>query len=204
MKNSISILSFIFFSYIVFSQEKFKIVSTESNDSIGHFYLQKKNDKKKKKLNMDLYLFSPFDSKYRHFAVLIRKDWEGWSAIDFDENKLFTVYNLAHGEPIPDKLVENKIRIVDNNKIGFANNFGKIIIQPQFEMVSHFHKGKAIIAEDCSKIPWDSESHKGACEHYSIECKKHGYINNKGEIIKLGDYSFDEIQKEIKWKSKNL
>lgn len=198
----LSALILLFLHSNLFSQTKFKIVSTETNDSIGHFYLKKQNDKKHKILNKDLYLFSPFSSKYGYFAVVSRKDFNGWAAIDFNENILFSVYNAANNEPNPDKLIENKIRIIDaNNKIGFADKFGKIVIKPQYESVTSFHNGKAIIADECSKVFWDNNSHTDGYEHYSIQCKNHGYIDKSGKIIKFGQYSFDEIQKQINWKS---
>ena len=77
---------------------------------------------------------------------------------------LFEVYNQGN-EINPDYLVENKIRIVDENqKIGFANEKGQIIIKPQFEMVTSFHNGKAIIAESCEKIPWKKHTEESDCK----------------------------------------
>ncbi|MBP6386568.1 MAG: WG repeat-containing protein [Pseudarcicella sp.] len=102
------------------------------------------------------------------------KGESGWCAIDINEQILFEVYNSSFGEFSPDELIENKIRIVDeNNKIGFADSNGKIIIKPQFEIVTSFHKGKAIIGVSCDTIPWDEHAKEEDCEHYSIVCKKH-------------------------------
>ncbi|MDY3521964.1 WG repeat-containing protein [Riemerella anatipestifer] len=75
-----------------------------------------------------------------------------------------------------------------------------IIIPPQFEMVSSFNKGKAIIAEKCVRKPWIEHPKENDCQHYSIECQKHGYINKKGKIIKFGNFTFEEIQNQINWK----
>ena len=50
------------------------------------------------------------------------------------------------------------------------------------QIVTTFHKGKAIIGESCDKIPWDEHAKEEDCHHYSIVCKKHGYINQNGEV----------------------
>ncbi len=78
---------------------------------------------------------------------------------------------------------------------------GKIIIKPQFEIATSFHKGKAIIGENCEKIPWNLHAKENDCHHYSTVCKRTGYINKKGEILEIGNYTFEQIQKKIKWKS---
>jgi hypothetical protein len=86
------------------------------------------------------------------------------------------------------------------NRIGFANEKRQIVIKPQFELVSSFHNGKAIIGTDCKKMLWDEHEKEEDCHHYSIFCKKFGYINEKGEVVKLGNYTFEEIKTEIDWK----
>jgi hypothetical protein len=153
-----------------------------------------------KELDSSKYSVSFNDDSLRYFAVFLIENRRGWSAIDSNENFLFEVYNVGD-EVNPDNLIENKIRIIDENKkIGFANEKGQIIIKPQFEIVTSFHNGKAIIAENCKKIPWNAHAEESDCHHYSIECKRHGYINEKGEIIELGNYTFEEIQKKTNWK----
>jgi hypothetical protein len=93
--------------------------------------------------------------------------------------------------------VENRIRIVDAaNKVGFADQTGRIVIKPQFEMATTFHNGKAIIGERCKEVPGDEED---AEAHASTVCGKHGYINAQGEVMMLGNYTFEEIQKKINW-----
>jgi hypothetical protein len=159
-----------------------------------------------RKLDSGKYTFS-FTDTFEIFAVFGMKGKKGWPAIDINENILFQVANIPAGEISPDVFIENKIRIVgEDGKFGFANEKGEIIIKPQFEIVSHFNNGHAIIAEDCEKRFWEPDpgnEHKehGDCEHYSLECKKYGFIDTAGVIIKLGNFTFDEIQKEISWKA---
>ena len=184
-----------------YSQQLFKIISTETETEEASYFIVDKNNKVIKELDKSNYIFSPVLNTYGYFAITLKKGGgPGWAAIDINENVLFYVYNVANGEPYPDRLIENKIRIIDqNNKIGFANQNGKIIIEPQFEMASSFHNGKAIIAQKCKKVPWSDKKHEGDCEHYSIECTYHGYIDEKGTILKFGTFSFEEMAQEINW-----
>jgi len=34
-------------------------------------------------------------------------------------------------------------------------------------------------------------------EHFSIVCDKYGYINEQGQIMELGNFSYEEIAKKI-------
>lgn len=138
---------------------------------------------------------------YVYFAIFGIKGSSGWAAIDAHEKVLFEVYNTNFGEASPDYIIEDKIRIVDkNNLIGFANCKGTLVIKPQFEIATSFHKGKAIIGQTCKKVPWDAHAKETDCHHYSIECERHGYINYKGVVMKISNYSFEQIMKEINWK----
>jgi len=198
MKSILTILLFIGF-ISASAQTKFKLIENETDTWRSIYSLVDLENNTIRVLDSAKYYIALSGFEYGYFAILGKKGSPGWSAIDADENVLFQVYNTSFGEPSPDYLVENKIRIIDeNNKIGFANEKGKIIIQPQFEIATSFHNGYAIIGEKCKKIPWDNH-HEDGCNHYSIECEKHGYINEKGDIIKLGNITFDQIMEEIKW-----
>ena len=196
------LLIFISFFVNIYGQEKFKIKVEAGPNWKSMYYIINEKGEIIKQLDSTKYIISFNRDNYESFAVFGIKGERGWSAIDINEKKLFEVYNTSFGEPTPDQIVENKIRIVDeNNKIGFADNKGKIIIKPQFEIATTFHKGKAIIGKGCEKIPWDEHAKEEDCQHFSIVCKKHGYINEKGEEITLGNFTFEEIQKKIKWKA---
>lgn len=200
MKIKLVLLSLLFLN-ILSSQTKFKVVETETETWKSIYSLVDESEKVITVLDSSKYQMCFNINNYRYFAVFAIKDKPGWTAIDANENILFEVYNTSIGEPTPDYLIENKIRIIDSDKkIGFANEKGVIIIKPQFEIATSFHNGKAIIGEKCKKTPWNEHAKEEDCHHYSIICGSHGYINEKGKIIKLGEFQFDEIMKEIDWK----
>lgn len=185
----------------VFGQEKFRVKEVETVNWKSIYYIVNEKGESVKELDSTKYMFSMNADDYQYFGVFQIKGEKGWTAIDSNENILFKVYNTSFGEPSPDGIIENKIRIVDeNDKIGFADYKGKIIIKPQFEIATSFHKSKAIIGQSCDKIPWGNHDDENGCHHYSIVCDKHGYIDKNGRIIQLGDFTFEEIQKKIKWK----
>ena len=198
---SLIFLSFFILAHNLPAQEKFQVEVRETESWKSLYLFKDEAGNIIKELDSSKYLTLMSDGKLGNFALFAIKGKLGWLAIDRNENILFEVYNASIGEPNPDYLVEDKIRIVDKNqKIGFANGAGQIIINPKFEIVTSFHNGKAIIGEECKKVPWGNHSDDNGCHHYSILCNRHGYINEKGEIIKIGDYTFEEIMKEIDWK----
>jgi len=142
-----------------------------------------------------------FSDTIQYFAIVGIKNKKGWWAIDKNEKPLFQVFNTSSGEPSPDQLREGMIRIVnDSGKIGFANYRGDIVIKPQFAAASSFYKGKAIIGVRCQQVLWCCKG-ENEDKHYMVNCKEAGYINKKGQVLKIGNLTFEQIQKEIGWKS---
>lgn len=186
---------------IGYGQKKFKVVEQQTNTWRSIYNLVDTNGKTIRQLDTSTYYTCFNIDRYGYFAIVGKKDFKGWAAIDANENILFEVYNTSFGEPTPDYLVEDKIRIVgSNNLIGFANAHGQVIIKPQFEIATTFYQGKAIVGQTCKQIPWVEHPKESDCQHYSITCKKHGYINAKGDLKKIGNYTFEQIAKEINWK----
>lgn len=187
--------------HFTYGQKKFKVEVKETGTWKSIYCLIDEQGKLIRQLDTLKYYVSFNDDQYGYFAVFGKIGSSGWTAIDANENKLFKVYNISIGEPNPDNLIENKIRIVDENEnIGFANHKGEIIIKPQFEIATSFHNSKAIVGQTCKEVAWNAHAKESDCHHYSIVCEKHGYINEKGVILKIGNYSFDTIMKEIDWK----
>lgn len=200
MKSFIKILLILFPLLTLSAQQKFMVKSKHDLNSKSMLYIVDEKGKILRNLDED-YVICFTEDKLGYFSIVSGPT--GWEAIDSSGKVLFNVYNTSYGEPSPDELIENRIRIVDKDqKIGFADEKGNIIIKPQFDRVSEFQNGKAIIGENCEMIPWDKDQHKheGGCQHFSTVCKRHGFIDKKGNIKLMGDYSFEEVAKKINWK----
>jgi hypothetical protein len=136
----------------------------------------------------------------RFFVVVGVRHKQGWWAIDKNEQFLFRVFNTSDGEPSPDNIRNGMIRIVDSQeKIGFANYKGQIVIKPQFEAATSFYKGKAIVGTKCRKILWSGDDGHEGCKHYATDCESFGYIDSAGKIQKAGYPTFEQVQDEIGW-----
>lgn len=199
------LLTFIFYKTSL-GQSKFKVKIEETDTWKKKYSLIDEEGKTIKKLDSSKYKLFFYENSYKYFTVFGIKGLTGFQAINENEEILFEIYNTYKYEISPDVLRENKIRIIDRNrKIGFANHKGKIIIEPQFENVSSFHNNKAIISKQCKEIHLNNEKkHDGIeCHHSITKCQEHGYINELGEIIKIGNYTFKEIAEEINWKPQN-
>lgn len=192
------ILVLFIISNMVFGQKKFQIIY--QNDDYRTPIMADKSGKIIKKLDSTIYGLNYQPETVAYFSIFSIKDVKGWTAIDVNENRLFEVYNTEDGTPSPDNVIENRIRIVGkNDKIGFADKKGKILIQPSFDYVSEFHHGKAIVAENCKKVPWIEHPSESDCRHYSTVCEKYGAIDKKGKTILDTKYSYEEVAKKIKW-----
>ena len=186
----------------IYGQKKFKVVVKETETWRSIYSFVDTKGKTFRQLDTSNYYTCFTTDTYVYFAIFGKKDFKGWAAMNSEEKVVFNVYNTSFGEPTPDDIIENKIRIVDsNNLIGFANKKGQIIIKPKFEIATSFYNGKAIIGQNCEKVLWGEHLKESDCHHYSIVCKRHGYINEKGVVKKIGAFSFEKIVKEINWKA---
>ena len=93
-----------------------------------------------------------FDDFLVHYAVVLFKDTldRKLIAIDRSENILFEVFWSDNG---PDWLEDGLFRIIENGKIGYANEKGEIVIKPQFECAEQFSEGRATVTYECELIP---------------------------------------------------
>jgi len=201
MKTLLFIIAFLF--VIVSHGQKpknYMVVhyDTTNKEKFAYVFTNQRGDTLTK-LDTAKYYFC-FSDTIQYFAIVGIKNKKGWWAIDTNETPLFEVFNTSSGEPSPDELREGMIRIVNySGQIGFANYKGKVVIKPQFKAASSFYKGKAIIGRQCQQVLWCCKGENGD-KHYITECKQTGYINTQGQVRKIGDYTFEQIQKEIGWK----
>jgi hypothetical protein len=200
MKNLIVISIFYFISTVSFSQDKFKVLYL-NNDYKTHYLANESNTIIKKLDSTYSIAYDP--ESFAHFKIFAIQGEKGWCAIDINEKILFKVFNTEIGTPSPDDLTNGLIRIEQDSLIGFANEMGEIVIQPKFEIATSFENGYAIIGKRCKKVPWDENHNEQGCNHYSIVCDQHGYIDLKGNIIEFGEFTFEEIAERIKKANNN-
>lgn len=195
MKNLILISIFCCLIKVSLAQKKFKVVY--QNEDYETFYLANENDSVIKKLDSN-YLIAFDSDSFAYFHIFAIQGEKGWCAIDINETILFKVYNVEIGTPSPDDLTNGFIRIEKDNLIGFANEIGEIIIEPQFEIATSFENDYVIIGKYCKRKAWDENHNETDCNHYSIVCEQHGYIDSKGNIVEFGEFTFEEIAALIK------
>lgn len=175
-------------------------LSTHTDGGFEEYQLKNEESGIIKKLDTSKYIASLTVHHATYFAVLSMKGEKNWKAIDVNENILFDVYNVIPTEPTPDYLINDRIRMIDkNNKIGFANRCGDIVIRPQFDFATHFNNGYAIVSKKC-KVYYVKTEQNSTFVYPEIKCKQYGYIDRIGNVLKLGKYTYDEIKKEIDWK----
>jgi hypothetical protein len=112
-----------------------------------------------------------FNDTITTFGAVITQD-NVCMAIDKNGKELYEIYFYDNG---PDYIMDNRFRIVENGKIGYANELGEIVIKPQFQCAEPFENGKARVTNDCKLIK-DGE-------HMMAESESWFFINTKGEKI---------------------
>jgi len=111
-----------------------------------------------------------FKDRVTTYAIV--GDNSGIYAIDQKENRLYEVYWFDNG---PDYLRDGLFRIKRNNKIGYANTNGEIVIEPQFDCANAFENSKAKVTFDCEL--------KKVGEHTEMKSDDWFYIDKTGKRI---------------------
>ncbi len=114
---------------------------------------------------------------FKTIAFVIKKGDNKIVAIDRQEKELFQVKTYDNG---PDYLKDGLFRIIENEKTGFANMNGEIVIPPKFKTVYPFSEERAAFCLNCSQIE--------SGEHLIDTGGKWGYIDKKGEIVIAAQY----------------
>lgn len=99
---------------------------------------------------------------------------QGIYAINRKGEPLFEVYCFDNG---PDYVKEGLFRIIENEKMGFANMNGETIIKPQFDFVQPFQECGYAVFNMGGKLKKISD------ERWRWDGGKWGIINKKGEIV---------------------
>lgn len=129
-------------------------------------------------IHLGKYLFCYTDT-FQNYAKVLSKD-QGLIAIDKNENKLFEIYWFDNG---PDYTADGLYRIIENDKIGFANDHFEVIIPPQFDCAFPFENGTAKVTYDCKLVPSGEYKVMSSNEWFYID-KKGKLVNNPSETKK--------------------
>lgn len=114
-----------------------------------------------------------FTSEFDKIAFVAIKGKQGVYAIDRNEKVLFQVCNY---EGLPDRVSNGLFRITMNDKVGFANMDGQVVIKPQFQFVYPFmNNGFAIF---CKNGTWSMLN-----KEILVITGKWGAIDRKGKIV---------------------
>ncbi len=113
-----------------------------------------------------------YTEKFDKIAIVSIKNHSGFYAIDRLENILFEVMEYDNG---PDPVNNGLFRIVSDDKIGYANMQGQVLIKPQFEVALPFSDGYAAF---CVGV---RDEKKG--DHKKRVGGKWGYINEYGKAV---------------------
>ncbi|MEO7213789.1 WG repeat-containing protein [Mucilaginibacter sp.] len=113
-----------------------------------------------------------FTDTFKTFA-LVTEPKLGFVGIDRHEKILFKVFPFDNG---PDYVSEGYFRIIDNNKIGYADTTGRVAIQPQYACAFPFENDTAKVSNNC-KVIADGE-------HSSWQSDSWYYIDKTGKRVK--------------------
>lgn len=99
-------------------------------------------------------------------------DETGWAYINEKGETVIRPFVIDNG---PDYFKDGLARFRIDNKFGFFDRTGKIIIGAQFDFAFPFHEGLAAICAGCKEEP------EG--EYHSVKGGTWGYINKQGKIV---------------------
>lgn len=84
---------------------------------------------------------------YNRFGLASIISEDGWVVINKKKKVLHKVFMYDNG---PDYISEGMYRIIENGKMGFANEKGKVVIAPKYDFVWPFEKGTAKFCISCT------------------------------------------------------
>ncbi len=107
-----------------------------------------------------------------NMGLVLTKDYK-FVALNQNGAELFEVFTYDNG---PDYIADGLFRIIRNDKIGYADESGTIIIEPQFACAFPFENGEAKVALECTTTK------EG--EHSFMESDRWMMIDKTGAEIK--------------------
>lgn len=116
-----------------------------------------------------------FTQVFSTYAIVLKKDENAWKCVAINR-KFEEMYEVFWFDNGPDFIEEGLFRIVKDDKIGYANKAGKIVIEPVFACAEPFQGGKARVTYDCTH---------GKDGEYTVYISDSWFnINKKGKKVK--------------------
>jgi len=106
-----------------------------------------------------------------------------WVMVDDNGLEMYQIYALGED---PDNFNEGLLRIIRQDKIGFINRKGQIVIFPKYCQATPFFKGKSIANINATKV---DKSTTDTQNSISWEGGNWGVIDIKGNVVKSFDYT---------------
>ncbi len=103
---------------------------------------------------------------------IVYREGQGFVALDPRGRPLFRVFPFDNG---PDYPSEGLFRIIEDGKIGFADEQGRVVILPRFDAALPFSDSLAAFCEGCSE--------KAVGEHKMWSGGKWGFIDRRGAVV---------------------
>ena len=168
MKHNIFTILFLFSYLFMFSQNNYWLRVTDSSTWRQAFVDQNGEIM----IPYGKYKFILTDTMW--YFAFVYKEKNGIVAINRNNQIIFRPLadNLE-----PDPPSDGLFRIIENNKIGFANMKGEIVIPPRFEAVMRFHHNVAAFCIGC-RMEYDTITEYGYWTG-----GKWGFINKRGEVV---------------------
>jgi len=163
------ILTFLFFTNLAFGQKVNEYLISFSDTTSGEELIGYKDSFGKTVINAKFY-FVYSDTLYSMAIVLKNGEWIG---IDKDERIILKPFIFDNG---PDYIEEGLFRYVENNKIGFANIDGEIIIKAKYDFATPFENGLSEYTLGGKK-----EYEKGGEHWWWTGGYETGFVNHSGQ-----------------------
>jgi len=110
-----------------------------------------------------------FAYEFNEGGIAAVADESGWYYID--RSNQFVIKPMLYDNG-PDYFSDGLSRFVKDGKYGYFDEFGKIVIEAQYDFAWPFKNGKAQVGEDCQFVP-DGEHTAVKCStRYSIDAPK--------------------------------
>ena len=108
----------------------------------------------------------------RDFGMVIEKGTGKILGIDQNATELFEIFKTDNG---PDYVKNGLFRIIKNDRIGYANENGIVVIEPKYKCALSFILGKAKVSDSCKIVISSGQK-------FYVDAKWY-YIDTKGNKI---------------------